>query len=269
MSLYPSISAPAIGLFSAITTGKYPEKSDNVAIFVKEREISGYQHEKGIESPALSFHSDGMPFPSTPLTLLGRLKHQEMPRLWESSWEEFFDIYHNAVSVCVLGAFRRHGWHDVPVHDLQDVVIAVFESLFRGHESFDPAKGRFRQFLTTLCQRRVVDFIRSHARKSSKLTSLDADGFQESNVDPAFTKPSTEEEDAFRKALLATLLSALHAEVSPRTYMIFELVKLNGESPEDVAEQLGIQRGVVDNTVFKAMKKLREISKREDIQQEL
>jgi len=24
------------------------------------------------------------------MTLLGRLKHKEMPRLWESSWDEFF-----------------------------------------------------------------------------------------------------------------------------------------------------------------------------------
>jgi hypothetical protein len=70
-----------------------------------------------------------MPFPSTPFTLLGRLKHREMPRLWETSWEEFFDLYHNAVSVCVLGAFKCHDWHDVPPPDLQDVVLAVFESL--------------------------------------------------------------------------------------------------------------------------------------------
>jgi len=77
------------------------------------------------------------------------------------------------------------------------------------------------------------------------------------------------EEDAFRSALLGTLLAALHAEVSPRTYLIFELVKLNGESPEEVAEQLGIGRNVIDNTVFKTMKKLREISQREEIQQEL
>ena len=77
------------------------------------------------------------------------------------------------------------------------------------------------------------------------------------------------EEDAFRSALLGTLLAALHAEVSPRTYLIFELVKLNGESPEEVAEQLGVQRNVIDNTIFKAMRKLREISKREEILQEL
>jgi RNA polymerase sigma factor (sigma-70 family) len=210
-----------------------------------------------------------MSFPSTPLTLLGRLKRREMPRMWETSWEEFFDLYHNAVAVCVLGVFRRHGWHDVPPTDLQDVVLSVFVCLFQGHESFDPAKGRFRQFLSTICQRRVVDFLRTHIRKSSKLTSLDAGGLLENEIEAAFSQLSHEEETAFRSALLATMLAALHAEVPPRTHLIFELVKLNGESPETVAKQFGVSRNVIDNTVFKAMKKLREISKREEIQQEL
>ena len=101
------------------------------------------------------------------------------------------------------------------------------------------------------------------------LTSLDSEAFEEKEIDPAFARHSTVEEAAFRNALLGTLLTALHAEISPRSYLIFELVKLNGESPEEVATQLGIQRNVIDNTIYKAMKKLREISKREEIQQEL
>ena len=172
------------------------------------------------------------------------------------------------MSVCVLGAFRRHAWNDVPPADLQDVVLSVFVSLFQGHESFDPAKGRFRQFLTTLCQRRVVDFLRTHIRKSSNLTSMDAEGFDESDIDPTFKKAPNPEDEAFDSAILGMMLTILHAEVPPRTYMIFELVKLNGESPDTVAEQFGLQRNVIDNTIYKAMKKLREISPREEIQQE-
>lgn len=168
----------------------------------------------------------------------------------------------------MLGAFRRHAWNDVPPADLQDVVLSIFVSLFQGHESFDPAKGRFRQFLTTLCQRRVVDFLRTHIRKSSNLTSMDAEGFDESDIDPTFKKAPNPEDEAFDSAILGMMLTILHAEVPPRTYMIFELVKLNGESPDTVAEQFGLQRNVIDNTIYKAMKKLREISPREEIQQE-
>jgi DNA-directed RNA polymerase specialized sigma24 family protein len=39
--------------------------------------------------------------------------------------------------------------------------------------------------------------------------------------------------------------------------MIFESVKLHGRKPEDVARELGIARGVVDNSIHKAMLKLR------------
>ncbi len=210
-----------------------------------------------------------MPFPSTPLTLLGRLKRQEIPRLWETSWEEFFDLYNNAVNVSVLAAFLRYRWNTVPKADIQDVVLSVFVSIFQGHESFDPAKGRFRQFLSTLCQRRVVDFLRTHNRKSSMLTPLDSELLGQHEVEAALRESSREEKEAFHQAILGTMLAALHDEVPPRTYLIFELVKLNGESPEEVAQQLNIPRSVIDNTIYKAMKKLREISQREEIQQEL
>lgn len=38
---------------------------------------------------------------------------------------------------------------------------------------------------------------------------------------------------------------------------------------ESSLSELSVQRNVIDNTVFKAMKKLREISRREEIQKEL
>ena len=50
--------------------------------------------------------------------------------------------------------------------------------------------------------------------------------------------------------------------------MIFELVKLSGKSPADVAAQLGIKRGVVDNSIYKAMQKLQEIAARPGIKEE-
>jgi len=67
---------------------------------------------------------------------------------------------------------------------------------------------------------------------------------------------------AYIKAELGELLSILRERVSPRIYMIFELVKLIGEDPEAVAQQLEVRRGVVDNSVYKAMEVLKEIQER-------
>lgn len=208
-----------------------------------------------------------MSFPQTPLTLIGRLNQREIPRLWESSWEEFFDLYHHAVRICVAGSFHRYGWHGVDESFVEDVTLRVFQSILRDADAsgFDPARGRFRHFLSSICLRRVVDFIRQH-KNDARLETLHDDEIYDTIVDDPFSRKIDE---AFTDALLGTLLSALRAQVSPRIFMIFELVKLNGEDPAMVAEQLGVRRGVVDNSVFKATEKLRQIAQNSEIRREL
>lgn len=210
-----------------------------------------------------------MAFPSTPRTLLGRLRRDGDPAVWRSSWDEFFDLYHQAVIVCVKSSFAKYGWHSVTDQDLEDVVIRVFESFDRAQETFelDDAKGRLRQFLTTLCQRRVVDFIRAQHNHTEGRISLE----QCPELQPdAGSDPHADEEDrAFAKAQIGALLSALRDEVSPRNFMIFELVKLNGEPPEHVARQLGVKRGVIDNSIYKALRRLRDIAARAGMEDNL
>lgn len=208
-----------------------------------------------------------MSFPSTPRTLLGRLRRDEDPAIWRASWDEFFDIYHQAVIACTRASFARHGWRSVSDQDLEDVVIKVFESFDRAQETFElnDAKGRLRQFLTTLCQRRVVDHIRSQRRHTEGHVPFD-----EQIDGPADTSSSQDEEsEAFAKAQIGTLLSALRDIVSPRNYMIFEMVKLEGRKPEDVAAELGVKRGVVDNSIYKAIRKLRDIAAKAGLEEEL
>jgi RNA polymerase sigma factor (sigma-70 family) len=216
-----------------------------------------------LHQSATPFVSLPMPFPQTPNTILGRLKHDTMPRTWETAWEEFFDLYHYPVRVCVRGAFQRHNWTATTEHDLSDVVMSVFESLFRGQDSFvlDPGRGRFRQFLTTLCQRRVVDFIRRHKHRGrhDSLESLAAQGADLATIAAPATE-SEAERQGFDTAAWGALLAALREHVSPQTYMIFELVKLAGHSPADVARQLGVKRGVIDNSIYKALQTLRTLA---------
>jgi len=207
-----------------------------------------------------------MVFPDTPLTLIGKLQQAHLTRVWEASWEEFFDLYHNAVRICVAGNFHRHQWHGVDASFVEEVVLKVFQSILRGGSGagYDPEKGRFRQYLSAICQRRVVDFIREHKRDNLQETLEGHEALQNTMDDPF----SREMEDAFNDAVLGTLISALRTMVSPRVFMIFELVKLAGEEPAAVAEQLGIRRAVVDNSIYKGMEKLREIAKSPEIRGE-
>lgn len=207
-----------------------------------------------------------MVFPDTPLTLIGKLQQAHLARAWEVSWEEFFDLYHHAVRICVAGNFHRHGWHGVDESFVEDVVLKVFQSILRSGASggYDPEKGRFRHYLSSICQRRVVDFIREH-KHDNRQEPLDGHEPLPDTMDDPFAR---EMEEAFNDAVMGTLIAALRTRVSPRVFMIFELVKLTGEEPATVAEQLGIRRAVVDNSIFKAMEKLREIAKSPEIRGE-
>ena len=211
-------------------------------------------------------HTGTMVFPETPLTLIGRLKQQDMARLWESSWEDFFDLYHHAVRICVAGNFHRHGWVGVDDGFVEDVTLRVFHSILRSGEGsgFNPQKGRFRHFLSSICQRRVVDFIREH-KNDARQEPLDGHESLNTATDDPLSRKSDE---AFNDALIGTLIAALRDQVSPRVFMIFELVKLNGEDPAGVAEQMGVRRGVVDNSIFKALEKLRQIARSPEIRAE-
>ena len=153
--------------------------------------------------------------------------------------------------------------------DAEDVTMRVFQSFHEAQQSFEleDAKGRLRQFLTTICQRRVVDFMRSQRRHNEGRVSLDSDLPPEVMEEPFATDEKVDE--AWQAARAALLFSVLREQISPRIFMIFESVKLNGRKPEDVAQELGIARGVVDNSIYKAMAKLREINSKlplEDIE---
>ena len=46
------------------------------------------------------------------------------------------------------------------------------------------------------------------------------------------------------------------------------MVKLKGISPDTAAAELGVRRGVIDNTIYKVMTRLREIAASTEYQEE-
>jgi len=84
----------------------------------------------------------------------------------------------------------------------------------------------------------------------------------------AFSTETPEEYQSFQQALLATLIEDLRETIPLRHFQIFEMVKLQEMPVEQVAVELGVSRGVVDNTVYKVMKRLREIASASEYQTE-
>lgn len=215
-----------------------------------------------------------MEFPPTRTTIIGGLRPHGDPNSWEKTWQQFFDLYHAVIRACVHAAFVRQGWTQPSAADVADTVARVMEALYRpGPDAapIDLERYRFRQLVRMLAQRKVVDFIRRrqrHRREVANDVALEMAAQEAANDNSGPSHESVEESDAFQQAALVTLIDTLRREVSYQVFMIFDLVKLKDTPPEQVVREMGVKRGVVDNSVYKAMQKLREIAQRPDLQKE-
>ena len=68
--------------------------------------------------------------------------------------------------------------------------------------------------------------------------------------------------EQLRLSLLSALLEDVRKRVSKQQYSIFELVKIKNVPVDQVANELGVKRGVVDNTVYRVMSVLRDLASR-------
>jgi len=203
------------------------------------------------------------PLPDTSLTLLSRLRDEGDHVGWQVSWKRFLELYHLPLQTMAASLYRRHTGNAVPPQDVvEDIVASVVVDFFQ-KDRFDPKRGRLRTYLRVLTNAKLVDMLRKE--KPLNHESLTTMGTSMVESLPA---ESPEENKSYQQALLATLIEDLREQIPYRHFEIFELVKLKGMSPENAAVELGVQRGVIDNTVYKVTKKLREIAANPEYQEE-
>ncbi len=201
--------------------------------------------------------------PTTPVSLLTQLRENAGNAAWQNSWRRFLELYHEPIGVVARAIFAKHtGKTAVPESFVEDITAGVVADFFKkDFAEYDRAKGRLRTYLRFLINARVVDFLRKENFLSDKNTD-------EIN-DRLFTPPETPAEAAaFEGTLAAALAEDLRGQIPHRQFEIFEMVKLKNISPEQVAAEFGVTRSVVDNDVYKAMTKLREIAQRPEYRDE-
>ena len=209
----------------------------------------------------------GNALPDTSLSLISRLRDEGDSLTWQVSWKRFLELYHQPLMSMAGHLYRVHTNGLAPSQSaIEDVVACVVVDFCRKNR-FDPALGRLRTYLRLLTNARVVDLLRKE--KPLQHESLDdaGDPFGDTLAE-SLPAESPEERESFQSALLATLVEDLRLHIPHRHFEIFELVKLKGMSPEEAAAELGVQRGVIDNTVYKVTKKLREIAAKPEYQEE-
>ena len=161
------------------------------------------------------------------------------------AWDEFFGHYWPTIY-----AFARHrGCSEHTAEEIvQDVMLTVFEH--RDVYRYDPARGRFRDWLGTVVRNQVA---KRHRRKADRLRAAGGDTAHrvlEQAADPH--DADADWEGACDRSLLLTLLDVVRRETSARVYLAFELVALQGLSGGEAARLTGLSR----NAVYKANRRV-------------
>ncbi len=203
------------------------------------------------------------PLPETPVSLLLRLREEDQQAVWQVSWKRFLELYHGPLRAMAAGIYRHHtGEATPPQNVVEDVVAQVVAEFFKRNQ-YDPNRGRLRTYLRVLTNARVVDLLRRQ-RPLDHVPLEDSETFEKELI----PNETPEESRTFEQSLLATLIEDLKETIPLRQFQIFEMVKLLEMPPSRVAEELGVSRGVVDNTVYKVMQRLREIASAPEYQSE-
>lgn len=168
----------------------------------------------------------------THVTLLERLREPSDPLAWDDFYERYWRL--------IFTTARRRGCSD---HTADEIVQEAMLAVFRGRDAFryDPARGRFRDWLGTVVRNAVAARRRSPADRARPL----ADDAPFAAVPDPAPPPDAEWERGFDLATLAALLDIIRHEVTPATFQAFELAVLQELPGADVARVTGLSRNAV------------------------
>lgn len=146
---------------------------------------------------------------------------------------------HPYVRNILAGRLANPDWAD----DIaQDVLVSVHKSLHTYS-----ADRPFRPWLLAIMNFRRTDFLRKHYRsRADRQAVLEQADFEESNV----TAPAHAGE-------LKDIEAALN-ELPPEQREIFTMIKLEGRSAQEVADQLGMSISAVKVSAHRSQKKLQD-----------
>jgi RNA polymerase sigma-70 factor (ECF subfamily) len=185
----------------------------------------------------------------TKITLLERIRDGKDPIAWQS----FSDRYWRLIFSCA----KKRGCSD---HTAEEIVQDVMLEVFRGREVFayDPARGRFRDWLGTVVRNLVAKHRRQPAQRIRGIGSNADDGFSEEHEGHE-DRPDALWESAYEQAMLTVLLDVVRREVTPQTYQAFELTAIRGLSGDQTAKITGLSQNAVYLSRKRVFERLREL----------
>ncbi|MBI3468529.1 MAG: sigma-70 family RNA polymerase sigma factor [Planctomycetes bacterium] len=184
----------------------------------------------------------------TSASLLERLRERPDP----TDWKRFVDLYTPWIRHWLLRQkIREHDADDLT----QDVLMAAVQELpkFR----YDPAQGKFRNWLRTMTVNRLRAFRKSQRFQATAAGGSVAADFIEQLADPAsdLSRQWDLEHDAY---LMRRAMTLIEHEFKPDTWHVFQRVVIEGQPPERVAAEFGITRNAVYIAQSRVLSRLRQ-----------
>jgi len=168
------------------------------------------------------------------------------------AWRQFVDLY----APLVYRFARRRGLQDADAADLaQDVLHAVARSSER--LEYDPRKGSFRGWLFTVARNKLHTFLRRRERQRRRTEDVAVDRLAD---EPA--APESEEEvlweQEYQQRLFDSAAEQVRGHFQDRTWQAFWQTAVEGRSPREVAEALGLSVGAVYIAKSRVLARLKE-----------
>ena len=170
-----------------------------------------------------------------------------------SAWERFALRFRSPV----IGFAVRMGLREPDAEDVaQETLLAFADGFRRG--SYDPDKGRLRDWLFGIAYRQILKMRGRLARGEVQAPGSDTAGSFWSQL-PSEREATASWSEEWAKAVLNQCLQQVRREVEPTTIQAFELFALAKQPAVEVSAQLGVSRNAVFIAKHRVLKRLREL----------
>ncbi len=182
---------------------------------------------------------------TTHTTLLARLADSKDP----AAWHDFQDRY----GELIRGFARRHNLQPADCDDvLQDVLLSLSRAMptFR----YDPAQGKFRNYLKTIVMRTIYKRFREKAAARGQLDI-------EQVAEAAAEEPAAEAlwEEQWREYHLRQAMRTIEVEFNRLDREVFDAYVVEGREADETARALGVSVEQVYRIKSRVLKRLAEL----------
>jgi RNA polymerase sigma-70 factor, ECF subfamily len=186
------------------------------------------------------------PSEPTSLTLLQRLRARE-----QDAWRRMLHLY-----TPLVRAWCHH--QDVRGADADDVAQEVFQAVATGLDQFqkDRPGDTFRGWLRGITRHKLSDFFRRQSTQPQAQGGTAAGQQLQQVAQPEITLP--DETPQQLAELYQRALELVQSEFEPKTWRAFWRTAVDGQSPADIAAELGMSAPAVRMAKSRVLHRLKQ-----------